>query len=173
VMKLWNWSLQQSGKLSATRGSKDNMGDQVDPPTNKEELQPRRLHKKSQPLEQLDRVIEEIRKLMLRSAQEAVNKEGDEQKRACHSSREEKKKKTEQQQHSWRGARGQLQKRVWDPGGFQHWRRGAHEQELMFFLAVEYDAGASLHLSKCANMPTQDTQWRKGEAPTLPFLNLK
>jgi hypothetical protein len=32
------------------------------------------LHKKSQPLEQLDRVIEEIRKLMLRSA-EAVNKE--------------------------------------------------------------------------------------------------
>jgi hypothetical protein len=44
------------------------MGDQDDLPTDKEELQPRRLHKKSQPLEQLDRVIEEIRKLMLRSA---------------------------------------------------------------------------------------------------------
>jgi hypothetical protein len=36
-------------------------------------MQQRRLHKKSQPLEQLDEVIEEIRKLMLRSA-EAVNK---------------------------------------------------------------------------------------------------
>jgi hypothetical protein len=98
-------------------------------------------------------VIEEIRKLMLRSARSSQQK-GAEQKRACHSSREEEKKK-QQQQHSWRGARGQLQKRIWDPGGFQHWRRGAHEQELMFFLAVEYDAGASLHLSKCASTNTQ------------------
>jgi hypothetical protein len=46
------------------------------------------------------------------------------------------------------GADGQLQGKVWDPGGFQHWRRGAHEQELMIFLAEEYDAGASLQLSK-------------------------
>jgi hypothetical protein len=60
-------------QLNATRGDKDNMGDRVDLPTDKEEVQQRRLHKKSQPLEQLDRVIEEIRKLMLRSA-EAVNK---------------------------------------------------------------------------------------------------
>jgi hypothetical protein len=43
----------------------------------------------------------------------------------------------------------------------------------MFFLAVEYDAGASLHLSKCATRQHADMQWRKGEAPTLPFLNLK
>jgi hypothetical protein len=33
------------------------------------------------------------------------------------------------------------------------------------------DAGASLHLSKCTN--NTDVQWRKGEASTLPFLNLK
>jgi hypothetical protein len=44
------------------------MGDQDDLPTDKEELQPRRMHKKSQPLvDQLDRVIEEIRRMMLRS----------------------------------------------------------------------------------------------------------
>jgi hypothetical protein len=49
------------------------MGDQDDLPNDKEELQPRRMHKKSQPLEQMDRVIEEIRRLMLRS-EKAVNK---------------------------------------------------------------------------------------------------
>jgi hypothetical protein len=49
------------------------MGDHDDLPTDKEELQPRRLHKKNQPLEQLDRVIEEIGKLMLSSVQESVN----------------------------------------------------------------------------------------------------
>jgi hypothetical protein len=49
------------------------MGDQDNIPTGKEDLQLRRLHKNSQPLEQLDRVIEEIRRLMLRSAEE-VNK---------------------------------------------------------------------------------------------------
>jgi hypothetical protein len=64
---------QQSGKDNSTREEND-MGGQDDLPTDKEELQPRRLHKKSQPLEQLDRVIEEIRKLMLRSVQEVVNK---------------------------------------------------------------------------------------------------
>jgi hypothetical protein len=37
-----------------------------------------------------------------------------------------KKKHQQQQQHSWRGADGQLQRMVWDPGGFQYWRRGAH-----------------------------------------------
>jgi hypothetical protein len=119
-------------------------------------VQQRRLHKKSQPLEQLDRVIEEIRKLMLRSA-EAVNKEElNRREPAIAAGKKQKRKKKQQQQHSWRGARGQLQKRIWDPGGFQHWRRGAHEQELMFFLAGEYDAGASLHLSKCASTQTHN-----------------
>jgi hypothetical protein len=46
----------------------DDMGDQYDLPIDKEELQQRRQHKKIQPLEQLDRVIEEIRRLKLRSS---------------------------------------------------------------------------------------------------------
>jgi hypothetical protein len=58
-------------KLSATRGSKDITGDQIYFPTDKygkeKAVQQRRFHKKRQPLEQLDRVIEEIRRLMLRS----------------------------------------------------------------------------------------------------------
>jgi hypothetical protein len=33
-----------------------------------EELQQRRLHKENQPMDQLDRVIEEIRRMMVRSA---------------------------------------------------------------------------------------------------------
>jgi hypothetical protein len=61
-------------KTNATREEND-MGDQDDLPFDvfEEEVQQRRLHKKIQPLEHLDRVIEEIKKLMLRSA-EAVNK---------------------------------------------------------------------------------------------------
>jgi hypothetical protein len=123
-------------KLDVTRGYKDNMGDQVDLPTDEKKVQQRRLHKKSQPLEQLDRVIEEIKKLMLRSA-EVVNKEELNRGETAIAAGKKKKKK----QHSWRGARGQLHKRIWDPGGFQHWRRGAHEQELMIFPNVEYDVG--------------------------------
>jgi hypothetical protein len=59
-------------KLDATKGDKDSMGDRVYMPIDKygeKEVQQRRLHKKSQPLEQLDRVIEETRKMMLRSAE--------------------------------------------------------------------------------------------------------
>jgi hypothetical protein len=48
------------------------MGYQDDVPF-EEEVKKRRLHNKSQPLEKLDRVIEEIRRLILRSA-EVVNK---------------------------------------------------------------------------------------------------
>jgi hypothetical protein len=60
--------------LSATKRDKDSRGDRADLPIEKTEVQQRRLHTKSQPLEQLDEVIEEIRRLMLRSAQEAVSK---------------------------------------------------------------------------------------------------
>jgi hypothetical protein len=81
----------------ATRNGENCKGDRVDLPINKEEVQQRRLHTESQPLEQLDEVIEKIRRLMLRSAQEAVSKEEAEQRRTCHSSREEEKKK---QQHN-------------------------------------------------------------------------
>jgi hypothetical protein len=60
-------------QAKATRDGESHKGDQFYLPTDKEELQLRRLHKENQPLEQLDRVIEEIRKLMLRSA-EVVSK---------------------------------------------------------------------------------------------------
>jgi hypothetical protein len=56
----------------------NNMGDQDDLPFDvyeEEELQPSRLHKESQPAEQLEEVIEEIRELMLKSAKEVVSKE--------------------------------------------------------------------------------------------------
>jgi hypothetical protein len=49
-----------------------------------------------------------------------------------------------QQQQRSSGADGQLQRTVWDLGGFQQWCWEAHEQELMIFAAEEYDAGASL-----------------------------
>jgi hypothetical protein len=63
-------------QLSATRGDEDTMGNHDDLPFElfEEEVQQRRLHKKSQPLEPLDMVIEEIRKLMLRSAQGEFSK---------------------------------------------------------------------------------------------------
>jgi hypothetical protein len=52
------------------------MADLVDLPTDKEEeAQPRRLHKESQPLDQLDEVIEGIIRLMLRSTAESASKE--------------------------------------------------------------------------------------------------
>jgi hypothetical protein len=51
------------------------MEDLVDLPICKEEVQRSRLQKESQPWEQLDEVIEEIRRLMLRSAAETASKE--------------------------------------------------------------------------------------------------
>jgi hypothetical protein len=45
----------------------------------------------------------------------------------------------------------QLQRMIWDPGGFPQLRWEAHEQELMNFAAEEYDAGASLHISQPAS----------------------
>jgi hypothetical protein len=61
--------------LSATKRDKDSMGDRADLPIEKTEVQQRRLHTKSQPLEQLDEVIEEIRRLMLNSAAETASNE--------------------------------------------------------------------------------------------------
>jgi hypothetical protein len=62
-------------KSKATR-YENNKGDHVDLPIYKEEeLQPRRLHKESEPAKKLDEVIEEIRRLMLRSTTEFSSKE--------------------------------------------------------------------------------------------------
>jgi hypothetical protein len=76
------------------------MGDHDDLPTDKEELQQRRLHKKSQPLEQLDRVIEEIRKLMLRSAEVVSKGELNRREPTIAAGKKQKRKKKQQQQHS-------------------------------------------------------------------------
>jgi hypothetical protein len=156
--------------LSATKRDKDSMGDQADLPIEKTEVQQRRLHTKSQPLEQLDEIIEEIRRLMIRSA-EAVSKEKLSRREPA---RAAGKKQQQQQQHSWRGADGQLQGKVWDPGGFQHWRRGAHDQEIMIFPAEEYDAGASLHVSSVpASQHIQHTLMEKGRGTTLSILKFE
>ena len=45
------------------------MGDHSDLPNYRKFLQPRRLHEQSQPLEKLDEVIEMIRELMIRLAE--------------------------------------------------------------------------------------------------------
>jgi len=49
-------------------------GDQVDLTIDKEEVQQSNLQNKDQPIEQLDEVIKEIRRLMLGSAQETVSR---------------------------------------------------------------------------------------------------
>jgi hypothetical protein len=59
--------------INATKRYEDGMGDLVDLPICREEVQWRRLHTKGQPWEQLNEVIEEIKRLMIISA-EAVNK---------------------------------------------------------------------------------------------------
>jgi hypothetical protein len=57
----------------------------------------------------------------------------------------------QKQQQQQKGAHGNLQIFIWDPGGFPIARGEAHDQELMILAAVEYDAGASLHVSQPAN----------------------
>jgi hypothetical protein len=61
--------------ISITRDG-SSVGDHGDPPIEKhEELQPSRLHKVNQHMEQLEESVEEIWRLMLRSVEEAVSKE--------------------------------------------------------------------------------------------------
>jgi IS5 family transposase len=55
----------QQAKLEAA--DEAGMGDHCDLPDYRKILQPRRLHEQGQPLEHLDKVIEEIRQLMLGS----------------------------------------------------------------------------------------------------------
>jgi hypothetical protein len=74
-------------------------------------------------LDQLDKEIEEIKRLMLEVAQEATNRETWDKRKPT---REVGKKRQEV-----KGANEQLQEKVWDLGGSQKQRRGRHEQELM------------------------------------------
>jgi hypothetical protein len=55
--------------LSATKGNKDSMGDRADFPIEKTKVQWSWLQKENQPWEQLDEIIEEIRRLMIISVE--------------------------------------------------------------------------------------------------------
>jgi hypothetical protein len=109
----------------------------------------------------VDEVIEEIRKLMSNSDKEAINKEKIDKRKPTRASA----KMQEQQQRS-KGAERQLQEKFWDPGGFQpRWKD--HEQELMIFVVVEYDAGASLHLNTHQSINTHGAHsWKGGAFPS-------
>jgi hypothetical protein len=112
-------------------------------------------------------VIEEIWKLMLRSEESVYKGELNRRNLAIVEGKKQKKKK--KQQHSWRGERGQLQKRIWDPGGFKNWGTGDNEKELMFFLAREYDVGSFIDVNNAPTRITHQARIRSGEAPTLSF----
>jgi hypothetical protein len=58
-------------QVEATEDEENGMGDHSDLPNCRKFLQLRRLHEQSQPLEQLDEVIEKIRRLMIESAETA------------------------------------------------------------------------------------------------------
>jgi hypothetical protein len=90
--------------LSAIERNKDIRGDQVDLPTEMKELQQRGLHKESQPWEKLDKVIEEIRRLMLSSVAETASNERLSRRKPAREAG--KKKQQQQQQHSWKGVDG-------------------------------------------------------------------
>jgi hypothetical protein len=98
-------------RLRATdEDEKDGMGDHDDLPNGQNLLQLGRLQRQSQPQEQLDREIEDIRRLMLRSAQTTSEEKLGREKAAAA-------QRKQQQQQS--GAHEKLQRLVWDPGGFQ------------------------------------------------------
>jgi hypothetical protein len=114
-------------QVKAMRDGEDGMGDHDDLPIFRDKMQSRRLHEQSQPGHQLDEVIEDIRRHMLKSA-ETTNK-GKPSRRETVAAEQRK----QQQQQQRDAAEEHLQRVVWDPGGFQQpgWR--AHEQELMNF----------------------------------------
>jgi hypothetical protein len=94
-------------------------------------------------------VIIEIRELMLKSVDTASREQLSKRKEATSTAAQQK------QQQKQNGADGKLQIFVWDPGGFPTAIGEAHEQELMIFAAVEYDGGASLHVSQLSSQPRQ------------------
>jgi hypothetical protein len=77
----------------------------------------------------LEKEIEKIRRLMSRSAAENSSEEKLSRREPTIAAG---KQQMQQQQRS-DGADGQLQRTVWDPGGFQQQCWEAHEQELMIF----------------------------------------
>ena len=71
--KIAEWESAAEWQDKATRDGEYYKGDRVDLPICKEEVQQKRLHKESQPLENLDEIIQEIRRLMIRPV-EVINK---------------------------------------------------------------------------------------------------
>jgi hypothetical protein len=138
----------------------EGMGDPENLPMCQKFLQLRRLHEQSQPLEQMDAVIEEIRRLMLGSAETASEER---------LSRREAAAVAVRKKHQQNGADEQLQRMIWDPGGFQHQRWEAHEQELMNFVAEEFDAGASLHISQPTSQPCRACAFKAEERGATSF----
>jgi hypothetical protein len=90
---------------------KKGVGDHDDLSIGQNLLQLRRLQRQSQPQEQLDREIEDIRRLMLRSVQITSEEKLGREKAAVAAAQ----RKQQQQQN---GADEKLQRLVWDPGGF-------------------------------------------------------
>jgi hypothetical protein len=105
------------------------------------------LQKEMKLTKELDEVIKEMIKLMVKSKREVVNKEGQNERKLVGVAGQKKKQ--------GKGSDEQLQEKVWDPGGSHQYGRGSHEKELMFFPAVEYDAGES------STNPT----WRDNTSP--------
>jgi hypothetical protein len=92
----------------------DSLGDRDDLPICREEVQWSMLQKESHPWEQLDEEIENIRRLMSRSAAETASEEELSRGEPAIAAGQQM-----QQQQRSSGADGQLQRTVWDPGGFQ------------------------------------------------------
>jgi hypothetical protein len=72
-------------------------------------------------------VIDEIRELMIRSTEDASEAKHIRREAAAAA------KQWKQQQQQRDGAERELQRVIWDPGGFQQPRWRAHQQELMNF----------------------------------------
>jgi hypothetical protein len=93
-------------------------------------------------MDKLDKEIEEIRRLMLKSTKETVNNRWRLTRGDCsgkiHEALQHKiwkprgepatTTRQQQQQQQRRGAGGQLQNEVWDPGGSQQQQQRSHEQ---------------------------------------------
>jgi hypothetical protein len=85
-----------------------------------EKMQQSRLQEESQPVDQLDKEIEEIKRLMLEATKKASNnREGWDRREPAGAAGK--------QEQQIKGASGQLQFQVWDPGGSQQHSRGSHE----------------------------------------------
>jgi hypothetical protein len=101
----WPFNITKDGR---SVGNQDNL-----PIEKHEELQPSRLHKRNQSMKQLEEAVKEIRRLMLSSVEEVVNKEKLDREGPTYEIG-----KMQQQKQSI-GAKGQLWKKFWDPRGFQ------------------------------------------------------